>query len=824
MRRIPLIAGLAMACASSFVAANANANAAPSPVASPRATPPAGFADAAVASVNTPTTVVGLPDGRVVVLSKSGTVRIIQNGTLVATPALTLSVCDGSEMGLLGFAVDPEFARNGFVYLYFTRSTGNCSSGSGRVNRASRFTMTGNTINPASQVVLVDNISAINGNHNGGDLEVGNDGYLYISVGDGGCNPRNGAQCGGSNTGAQDNSLLNGKILRVDRSTGNGAPGNPWNGFGGVSCRTRGNTSTTPATTCNEIYSWGLRNPWRIAFDTNTGGTRFFINDVGGNRREEINLGQVGANYGWPAREGRCAQTWSATAATCPPPTSDTDTATATYCRPAGVNICVQPISDYSHNPAHLDFAGEYVTGGSFVPNGAWPSSYDGGYIFSDGNPGKILFRSAAGSINFNTPWASNAPAIYDLNFVLEPTGWALYYVLGGSSNNVRKITYTTGHPPSPGGLSYAPLSVATRVFDSRTQAGVAGPLRAGTTRLVDIAPSDTTARAALVNITQVRPKGAGFVSAWAPRSLRPINSVVNTPDDAVVANTAVVPLLAEGRVVIMASSTTDVVVDLLGYFNTGPESVSAGRYVPLSPAQVVDSAQPSGTGNNYTVIPSGADTVVRVPIGGAFGVPAGNGSVVIGVTALNDSVTGGHIVVYPAGATVPPTANANVVPGDQRSNLAVVPLGSNAIDVRMRGGVNSVRVVLYGYITDSSAPSSTSGRFVPVTATREVDSRVTNPFARLGAGAVGTDNPAVVPDNAVGVVQNVVVSQAGGAGSMTTYNGAGPLPPVSNSVFTAGGQTRGVLAFTATTTGSVSYRTTMAADIIADVVGYFSP
>jgi glucose/arabinose dehydrogenase len=822
MRRIPLIAGLAMVCASSFVVASAHA--APSPLPTPRATPPAGFTDSAVASVTTPTTVVGLPDGRVVVLAKSGTVRIIQNGALVATPALTLSVCDGSEMGLLGFAVDPEFARNGFVYIYYTRSTGDCFSGSGRVNRVSRFTMAGNTINPASQLVLVDNISAINGNHNGGDIEVGNDGFLYIAVGDGGCNPRNGGQCAGSNTAGQDNSLLNGKILRVDRSTGNAAPGNPWISTGGVSCRTRGNTAATPATPCNEIYAWGLRNPWRIAFDTNTGGTRFFINDVGQGKREEVNLGQPGANYGWPAREGRCAQSWNGTAAVCPPPTSDTDSATVTYCRPSGTNICVQPISDYSHNTAHLDFAGEYITGGSFVPNGAWPSSYDGGYVFADGSPGRMLFRSAAGSINFNTPFATSAPGVYDLNFVLEPTGWALYYVQGGSTNNVRKITYNTGNPASPGALSYVPLAVATRVFDSRTQAGIAGPLRAGTTRLVDVAPAGSTARAALVNITQIRPKGSGFVSAWAPRSLRPINAVVNTPDDAVVANAAVVPLVAEGRVVVMASTTSDVVVDVLGFFHTGATSVAAGRYLPLSPVQVVDSSQPPSASNTYSLIPSGADTVVRVPIGGAFGVPAGSGSVALGVTAVNGSAAGGHIVAYPAGGGVPPTANVNVVPGDQRSNLVVVPMGANAVDVRMRGGVTSVRVVLYGHITDGAAPSSSSGLFVPVTATREVDSRFSNPFARLAANAVGTDNPAVVPDTAVAVVQNVVASQSGGAGSMTTFDAAVAVPPVSNSVFTATGQTRGVLAFTATTGGSVSYRPTMAADVIVDVVGYFTP
>lgn len=91
---------------------------------------------------------------------------------MVTADAVVLNVCTSGEQGLLGAAVDPGFASNGFVYLYYSRNAGNCSSPAGRFNRVSRFTMTGDTIDPASEVVLLDNMNIPAGNHNGGDLHI----------------------------------------------------------------------------------------------------------------------------------------------------------------------------------------------------------------------------------------------------------------------------------------------------------------------------------------------------------------------------------------------------------------------------------------------------------------------------------------------------------------------------------------------------------------------------------------------------------------------------------------------------------------------------
>ena len=180
---------------------------------------PGGFSDSLVSDkLSVPVALIGLPDGRALVLQKGGQVRVVQYGALVASPALSLEVCSQSERGLLGVAADPDFGSNGFLFLYYTRVSagvpGDC------VNRVSRFTMVGNTISPASELVLLDNIGSPGGNHNGGDVAIGNDGFLYVSVGDGGCDPRENSGCAGGNDAAQDLSLLNGKILRVNRSTG----------------------------------------------------------------------------------------------------------------------------------------------------------------------------------------------------------------------------------------------------------------------------------------------------------------------------------------------------------------------------------------------------------------------------------------------------------------------------------------------------------------------------------------------------------------------------------------------------------------------------
>ena len=368
--------------------------------------------------LSSPTAIVPLNGNRALILEKGGHVRVLQaDGTLATADALALAVCTDSEEGLLGAAVDPGFVQNGFVYLYYTRNAGNCASSTGRFNRVSRFRMTGNTIDPSSELVLLDNLNIPAGNHNGGDLEIGHDGDLYVTVGDGGTNPR-----GAAPSAAQDLSLFNGKILRIT-TTGGVPADNPFVGTpGAVSCATAGITSS-PLSICSEIYAYGLRNPFRFAFDPNTSATRFFIDDVGQNTWEEVDNGGRGLNYGWDIREGDCANGSSSNCA--PTPAGYTD-----------------PLTVYNHTSGCT-----YITGGAFIPNGVWAASYDGGYLFSDGGCGKIFLLTSAGTVDYAHPFAQTSGVITDMTFLTQGGQTALYYVTN-ASGQLHRITGPS--PPVP--------------------------------------------------------------------------------------------------------------------------------------------------------------------------------------------------------------------------------------------------------------------------------------------------------------------------------------------------------------------------------------
>src|SRR5262245_23813600 len=285
----------------------------------PAATVPSGFVDAPFVNIPEDGTAMEFaPDGRLLVSQQSGKLRIVQNGTLLATPFLTLNVDPTGERGLLGVAFDPNFATNDFVYVYYTAISPTIH------NRVSRFTANGNVAVPGSEVVLLE-LNALSGatNHNGGAIHFGNDGKLYVAVGD-------------NANGANSQTLANllGKILRINPN-GSIPTDNPF--FG---------TATGVNRT---IWARGLRNPFTTAFQRSSG--RLFINDVGQDTFEEINEGARGANYGWPNAEGSSSN--------------------ASY---------TDPFYFYDHS------AGCAITGGAFYESSvmAFPSAYHGDYFYAD--------------------------------------------------------------------------------------------------------------------------------------------------------------------------------------------------------------------------------------------------------------------------------------------------------------------------------------------------------------------------------------------------------------------------------------------------------
>jgi glucose/arabinose dehydrogenase len=319
-----------------------------------------GFTDSVVWSATTPTDLTFAPDGRGLLTQDSGQLRVIQNGKLLATPAVSIAssqLCTNGERGLVGVTFDPKFTSNHFVYLFWTHNAHNsCTENTPQApeSRVVRYVL--GSDNRARQAhVIVDHIPSPSKEHVAGDLHFGSDGRLYIRTGDGGCTIGDPTKCDALNTNSRRLDILAGKILRVNPD-GTIPASNPYVGRSGAH---RCGSATPSAGTgpCTETFASGLRNPYR--FGKKLGTSTFFVNDTGQDQWEEVDNLVSGADYGWNIREGHCANG------------STTDCGTV-----AGLT---NPIFDYSHD----DGCGA-ITGGTFVPRGVWPAPFDGAYIFGD--------------------------------------------------------------------------------------------------------------------------------------------------------------------------------------------------------------------------------------------------------------------------------------------------------------------------------------------------------------------------------------------------------------------------------------------------------
>jgi glucose/arabinose dehydrogenase len=222
---------------------------------------------------------------RLFIVEKTGAIRIIKNGALLQEPFLNISgqVTGGMEQGLLGLAFPPDYAASGRFVVHYTDTAGD--------TKLSVFHVSTNAdlADPASEQVLLT-VDQPFPNHNGGQIVFGPDGYLYLGLGDGG-------GAGDPEGRGQDLSELLGSILRLDVQSGTAYTVPPDNPFVGQQPAIR-----------PEIWSYGLRNPWRFSFDPATGD--LYIADVGQDKIEEIDVATSesgagrGVNYGWSIMEG----------------------------------------------------------------------------------------------------------------------------------------------------------------------------------------------------------------------------------------------------------------------------------------------------------------------------------------------------------------------------------------------------------------------------------------------------------------------------------------------------------------------------------------
>lgn len=282
---------------------------------------------------------------RLFVVEQAGIIKVFDNSEDASAAQEFLDIRDkvrdnGNEEGLLGLAFHPEYAEKGQFFVYYTASDPRRTV----VSRFENSTTSQDIADPESEVILLE-VRQPFGNHNGGQIAFGPDGFLYISLGDGG------SAGDPLNSGQNPRSLL-GAILRIDVDDQSGAlpyaipPDNP---FAGDEDGRRA-----------EIFAYGLRNPWRFSFDSET--NKLWTGDVGQNKYEEINQITKGGNYGWKTME----------ATHCFEPSSD----------------CVQenlinPIFEYGRSK------GGSITGG-YVYRGTRTPEYYGQYIYADYASGRI--------------------------------------------------------------------------------------------------------------------------------------------------------------------------------------------------------------------------------------------------------------------------------------------------------------------------------------------------------------------------------------------------------------------------------------------------
>ncbi|MGY6587960.1 MAG: PQQ-dependent sugar dehydrogenase [Wenzhouxiangella sp.] len=371
---------------------------------------------------------------RLFVVRQGGTIQAISPGGIIsAFMNLTSPLSTGGERGLLSLAFHPDFADNGRFFVNYTAGSAHPSGAAFGDTVVAEYTIHPETGlgNPASERVLMT-IAQDFSNHNGGQIKFGPDGYLYIGMGDGGsgndpCDRSqtldpDDRQIGGSCRGDLSTALL-GKMLRidVDNTTPAGSSGLcAANANGSAEYAIPADNPFIGEDACAEVWSWGLRNPWRFTFDRETGDQ--WIADVGQNRWEEVNLERAdnpgGDNYGWKICEGRFAR--GSTTQACP------------------LQDSILPVLDYATG-ANCSITGGYRYRGPVA-------SLQGAYVYGDYCTGRVWFAWQVGPNEFTEVEFSVEG--FDLRTFGEDEDGNLYLVRNGGL-----WRFEGDIPPGPDGL-----------------------------------------------------------------------------------------------------------------------------------------------------------------------------------------------------------------------------------------------------------------------------------------------------------------------------------------------------------------------------------
>jgi len=360
-----------------------------------------------VSGLSNPVFVTDAHDGtnRLFIVEQDGRLKVLQPGSDTAQVFLDLTskVLFGGERGLLGLAFHPDFKNNRRFFVDYTRQPDGAT-----IIAEYRVSQANPNVADATETILLM-IPQPFPNHNGGMVTFGPDGFLYIGMGDGGSSNDPGNR-------AQDINNLLGKILRIDVDHSNGAvpysspASNPFVGRAGL----------------DEIFAFGLRNPWRFSFDRLTGD--LYVADVGQNTWEEIDVVTAGANYGWRIAEGN-------------------------HCNQAiGGGVCsmagfIPPIAEYGHTGGRCSITGGYVYRGS---KGTFLS---GTYLYADYCSGEIFTLATGGGQSLLLDSGMNISS-----FGEDESGEIYVVGLGGTIQR-----FVNSNPPPPSTLTISSAVVRRR-------------------------------------------------------------------------------------------------------------------------------------------------------------------------------------------------------------------------------------------------------------------------------------------------------------------------------------------------------------------------
>ncbi|MEA2576235.1 MAG: hypothetical protein QOH93_3533, partial [Chloroflexia bacterium] len=334
---------------------------------------PPGFVQVPIATgLAYPTSFAFVPGGRIFIAEKRGVVRVLKDGALLAAPLLDLSsqVNDYWDRGMMTVAVDPNFQTNNYIYVYYTYEPDPSADPQSaaykgpKTNRLARYTVQGDVALTATEKVLLGTVAGTlakqscndypagsdcmpsdGPSHIGGTIKFTPDGSLFLSTGD-----------AADFTSVNDNALrsqslnsLAGKLLRINRTTGQGFLDNPFS---------NGNVDTLQS----KIWAYGFRNPFRFNFRPGT--TVPYIGDVGMDNWEELDVANPGLNYGWPCYEG---------------PAPHAGYAAKPLCGQLQASPVQTPLLSLKHTEGS-----RCLVGGTFYTGATYPQQYQGAYFYAD--------------------------------------------------------------------------------------------------------------------------------------------------------------------------------------------------------------------------------------------------------------------------------------------------------------------------------------------------------------------------------------------------------------------------------------------------------